>query len=81
MAASEGDLKRVRTCRNQVIRNAVLVALRSGIRYRMMGHGIMLYGENGVSTTIHFTHSDHRADKNALARLRSIGVDLPKKGK
>lgn len=80
--ASDSDLRRIRKCPDPIIRKALVKALKQGLRYRMLMNGIMLYGENGISVTVHFTPSDGRAARNVVARLRSVGVDLPtKKGK
>jgi hypothetical protein len=80
--ARDSDLKRVRKTSDPVLRKGLLTAMKSGMRYRMLENGIMLYADNGKSATFHFTPSDHRAARNATAQLRSLGVDLPtKKGK
>lgn len=79
--ADHNDLKRIRRTPDPVLRNALLTAMKSGYRYKMLNNGIVIYGKDGVSrATFHFTNSDHRATANAVARLRNMGVELPKRG-
>jgi hypothetical protein len=61
-------------------RDVVIAAARAGMRFRQTRKGLMFYGKDGRTVTIHYTESDHRAVKNTIARLRAIGYNPPQKG-
>lgn len=39
----------------------------------------MLYGDNGESTTIHFSNSDNRVNRNIKKHLRQLGYEPGRK--
>lgn len=67
--------------RKSKLRDLAIMAAQEGVRWRFTKNGVMFYGQNGYSFTIHTTDSDHRAEMNATARFRKIGIELPQKGK
>jgi hypothetical protein len=73
------DIRRLRGISNRDMRRIIAAAIKSDLRYRMTKSGIMFYGENGATAGAHFTSSDHRAYRNLLADLRSVGYDPPEK--
>lgn len=72
------DIKRLRVVTNREMRKVITAAIKSDLRYRMTKSGVMFYGENGKMALTHFTNSDHRALKNFVADLRSIGYHQEK---
>lgn len=60
-------------------RDLVIGALKFGIRHRITKSGIMLYGDNGQSTTIHFGNSDSKAHLNIKKHLRQLGYEPGRK--
>lgn len=67
-------------CTNREMRKLLAAAIDSGIEHRMTKGGVLFYGPNGVDcVSVHFTSSDHRAYKNALANFRKIGFDYLEK--
>ena len=68
-------LNAIRRLPNGDVRKLIVGAINHGIRYRMTKAGIMLYGNNGHSTTIHFSVSDSRAGRNISSDLRKMGYD------
>lgn len=73
------DLHKLRRCSDRDLRHVIVGAARAGVRYRMTKSGVMFYGDNGVSVAVHFTNSDHRAYKNAVAQFRKIGYEPGRK--
>lgn len=71
--STSSDVKRLRGVSNRDMRRIIVAAIKSEVRYRMTKSGIVFYGENGNTAGAHFTSSDHRAYKNLVADLRSIG--------
>lgn len=76
---NNNDLRKMRGCSNPEMRKLVLDVMRAGFRYRMTRSGVLFYGENGETASVHFTHSDHRATKNAVTQFRKIGYEPTKK--
>lgn len=70
-----------RAFRKSKLRDLVLMAAQEGVHWRLTRSGVMFYGQNGYSFTVHATNSDHRAEQNAASRFRKIGIELPRKGK
>lgn len=66
--------------RDPKTRALAIKAIKEGVKYRMTTKGVMFYAQSGYSFTIHCTDSDHRANKNAEARFRKIGIELKGKG-
>lgn len=64
-----------RGCTNLEVRRSLIAALQAGARYRMTKKGIIIYGDDGLSVTAHFTISDHRGALNLRAQLRRMGLD------
>lgn len=60
-------------------RDLVIGALKFGIRHRLTKSGIMLYGDNGQSTSIHFSNSDVKAHLNIKKHLRQLGYEPGRK--
>lgn len=58
------------------MRDLVMLAVESGVRFRRTPMGVIFYGQNGYSFTVHCTESDHRAVLNAESRFRKIGIEL-----
>lgn len=55
----------------------ILSVMDEGHRYRMTKAGILFYGPNKETITIHLTNSDPRSLKNTKALLAKLGL-LPK---
>lgn len=66
--------------KKSVTRDLAILAAVAGVRYRFTKDGVMFYGQNGFSFTIHTSEQDHRSAKNNTARFRKIGIELPRKG-
>lgn len=49
------------------------------MRHRLTKSGIMLYGDNGKSTSIHFSNSDTRVNENIKKHLRQLGYEPGRK--
>lgn len=64
---------------NREVRDLIIGALKFGIRHRLTKSGIMLYGDNGFSTTIHFSNSDNRVNRNIKKHLRQLGYEPGRK--
>jgi hypothetical protein len=64
---------------NREVRDLIIGALKFGIRHRLTTKGIMLYGDNGESTTIHFSNSDNRVNRNIKKHLRQLGYEPGRK--
>lgn len=60
-------------------RDLIIGALKHGFRHRLTKSGIMLYGDNGLSTSIHFGNSDSRVNKNIKKHLRQLGYEPGRK--
>jgi hypothetical protein len=60
-------------------RDLVIGALKFGMRHRLTKSGIMLYGDNGLSTSIHFSNSDTRVNQNIKKHLRQLGYEPGRK--
>lgn len=78
----EPDLNQLRRIlrKGTVTKDLALLAAKTGVRYRFTRDGVMFYGQNGFSFTIHLTEADHRSEKNNVSRFRKIGIELPRKG-
>lgn len=57
------------------IKGILLEAASAGLKFRITKRGVMFYGRDGGMVTIHRTESDHRAERNTIARFRRIGFD------
>lgn len=77
--SGHSDVRRLRGITNRDTRKIVAAAIKAKIRYRMTKSGIVFYGENGKTAGMHFTSSDHRAYRNLVADLRSVGYHHPEK--
>jgi hypothetical protein len=64
---------------NRQVADLIIGALKHGMRHRITTKGIMLYGDNGESTTIHFSNSDSRAHLNIKKHLRQLGYEPGRK--
>lgn len=64
---------------NRDVRDLIIGALKHGMRHRLTTNGIMLYGENGLSTSIHFSNSDVKANQNIKKHLRKLGYEPGRK--
>lgn len=60
-------------------RDLIIGALKFGMKHRLTKNGIMLYGENGLSTSIHFSNSDTRVNQNIKKHLRQLGYEPGRK--
>ena len=80
--SSEIDPKTLASLRrlpSRETRDLIIGALKFGFRHRLTKSGIMLYGENGLSTSIHFGNSDSRASQNIKKHLRQLGYEPGRK--
>ena len=68
-------LSSVRRLPNGDVRDLIIGALKAGIRHRSTKKGIMFYGDNGKSATIHYSVSDKRAGHNILRDLKGLGYE------
>lgn len=72
-------LSSLRRLPNGDVRDLIIGALKWGVRHRVTTKGIMLYGENGYTATIHFSVSDRYAVRNIAKDLRKLGYDPGRK--
>lgn len=76
MANKEGDLRTIRRgCRNLGVKDALIFAIKSGVRYRMTKNGVLMYGDNGQTLATHFTSSSRNAGDSVWRDLRRIGIE------
>lgn len=64
---------------NADVRNLILGAIKNGLRHKITKSGIMFLGENGESTSIHFSTSDQRAVQQIKKHFRQLGYDPGRK--
>lgn len=79
MEIAPSTLSQLRRLPNGDMADLVLDALKWGVRHRITKKGIMLYGENGETATVHFSASDQRAVNNTRRYLRALGFEPGRK--
>lgn len=75
--STDKDRRSIRRACSRDYSRLILSVMDEGHRYRMTKAGIMFYGPNGETLTIHLTNSDPRSFKNTKALLAKLGL-LPK---
>lgn len=69
----------IRRLPSRDVRDLIIGALKWGMRHRTTTKGIMFYGENGLSATVHYGSSDMRAAKKVARDLRKLGYEPGRK--
>lgn len=64
---------------NADVRDLILGAIKFGLRHKITKSGIMFLGDNGLSTSIHFSTSDQRATQQIRKHFKQLGYDPGRK--
>jgi hypothetical protein len=69
----------IRRLPNGDVKALIVAAIDYGLRHKLTKSGIMFFGENGLSTSIHFSTSDKKAARAIEMHLRQLGYHHPRK--